>query len=145
MDTLASRSIEGDCSSEARSEDADASLIRLCEAFIRHAEARTVEGDRLDRLPWSNELNDSYVELNRDAREHGAMLAVILAAQPKTLQGLLAKARVISRHQRDVDAEPIAAGILAMDVLRVIGAQEDGAASRSAAAWPAAPGSRIRG
>jgi hypothetical protein len=107
--------------SETWTDDAEARLIRLCEAFVHHADARTEEGDRLDGLPWSSEVNDGYLELSRDAHDHGAMLAAILAIPPSTIQGLVAKARVIDRHQQDREAEPILAGVLAADVLRLFG------------------------
>lgn len=105
--------------SDSWTEGADARLIGLCEEFVRHAEVRTVEGDRLDGLPWSNEVNAGYVELNRDAQGHGVMLADILAIAPRTIQGLVAKARVIARHHQDPEAEPIPSSILADDVLRL--------------------------
>jgi hypothetical protein len=111
--------VGGSAMPDGLDDSVDAQLIRLCEAFLRHTEVRAVEGDRLDRLPWSRELNAHYVELNRDAQSHQDMLSVILAVAPRTIEGLLAKARVISRHQQDPDAEPIAARILAEDVLRL--------------------------
>jgi hypothetical protein len=107
---------------EARPDAADATLIRLCAEFVRRAEARTLEGDRLDGLPWSSEVNAGYLELSRGAHGYGAMLAAILATTPTTIPGLVAKAQVISRHQQDRDAEPIPASILAEDVLALHGA-----------------------
>lgn len=103
-------------------DEGDERLLELCAAFIGRAEARTTEGHRLDDLPWTNEVDAGYRELNRGAGDYGAMLAQILEAKPSTLRGLVAKAHVISRHQEDCDADPIAARILADDVLRVCGA-----------------------
>lgn len=100
----------------------DEHLLHLCAAFIGRAEARTTEGHRLDDLPWTREVDAGYRELNRGVQDHRAMLAQILEAKPGTLRGLVAKAHVISRHQEDCDADPIAARILAEDVLRVCSA-----------------------
>ncbi|WP_270933505.1 hypothetical protein [Falsiroseomonas oryzae] len=49
------------------------------------------------------------------------MLDAILATTPTTIQGLVAKARVVSRHQQDREAEPIPSIILAADVIRLLG------------------------
>jgi hypothetical protein len=128
VDTGTPHTAHGACLSSTWTDDAEARLIGLCEAFIRHAQARTVEGDRLDGLAWSSEVNAGYLELTRDAHDHGAMLAAILAIPPSTMQGLVAKARVICRHHQDPEAEPIPAGVLAADVLRLLGARDaDGA------------------
>jgi hypothetical protein len=106
----------------------DEQLIRLCAQFVRRADARTVEGDRLDGLPWTTEVNAGYLELSLGAPGYGAMLAAILATPPRTVLGLIAKAHVISRHQRDRDAEPIPAHILAEDVVRLHGGSAPGMA-----------------
>jgi hypothetical protein len=106
----------------------DEQLIRLCLQFVRRADARTVEGDRLDGLPWTNEVNAGYLELSRGAPGYDAMLAAILSTRPRTVPGLVAKAGVISRHQRDRDAEPIPAQILAEDVIRLHGGAAPGMA-----------------
>jgi hypothetical protein len=126
VDTGTVHSVHDACISETWTDDAEERLIRLCDAFVRHSNARTVEGDRLDGLPWTNEVNAGYMELSRDAHDHGAMLAAILAIPPSTIQGLVAKGRVICRHQQDPEAQPIPAGILAADVLRLFGAGETG-------------------
>jgi hypothetical protein len=111
----------------------DEELIGLCAEFMRHAEARTTEGDRLDGLPWSKAVNAGYLELSRGSHDHQALLDRILAAAPATVAGLVAKARVIGRHQQDHDAEQIPATILADDVLRVCGGQTAGSGARSRA------------
>lgn len=116
------------CISTTWTDDAEERLIKLCDAFVHHSNARTIEGDRLDGLPWTNEVSAGYLELSRDAHDHGAMLAAILAIPPSTIQGLVAKARVIFRNQQDPEAEPIPAGVLAADVLRLFGARDTGAA-----------------
>jgi hypothetical protein len=100
-------------------DEGDERLLQLCAVFVGRAEARTAEGHRLDGLPWSSEVDAGYRELSRGARNYGTMLTEILESRPTTIRGLVAKARVISRHQEDGDADPIAAGILARDVLRV--------------------------
>lgn len=125
----------------ARAGGPDEELIGLCAAFMRHAEARTTEGDRLDGLPWSKAVNAGYLELSRGSHDHQALLERILAAAPATVAGLVAKARVIGRHQQDEDAEPIPAGILAEDVLRVCGGGTEGPGARSRASGSQAAGS----
>lgn len=119
MDTGTPNTAHSACLSASWTDDAEARLIRLCDEFVRHANARTVEGDRLDGLPWSSEVNAGYQELSRDALDYGAMLAAILAIPPCTIRGLVAKSRVIARHQQDHEAEPIPASVLAADVLRL--------------------------
>jgi hypothetical protein len=99
----------------------DEQLLRLCANFMRRADARTVEGNRLDSLPWTSEVTAGYMELDRGAPGYGAMLAAILGTAPRTVAGLVAKSQVIIRHQRDRDAEPIPAHILADDVVRLYG------------------------
>ncbi len=105
----------------ASREGADGHLIRLCAEFFRCADARTREGDRLDGLDWSRDVDAGYLELSRGAQDYRAMLDAILATTPTTIQGLVAKARVVSRHQQDREAEPIPSIILAADVIRLLG------------------------
>lgn len=106
---------------ESSRDGADGYLIRLCAEFFRRADARTREGERLDRLDWSNDVDAGYLELSRGAPDYRAMLEAVLATAPTTIQGLVAKARVVSRHQQDEEAEPIPSSILAADVIRLLG------------------------
>lgn len=99
---------------------ADRYLVSLCAEFFRQADLRTREGERLDRLDWSNDVDAGYLQLSRGAHDYRAMLEAILATTPTTLQGLVAKAYVISRHQQDQEAEPIPSCILAADVIRLL-------------------------
>jgi|GEM_PF-6021761 len=132
MDGTAHRRINAAVVADVRPDGDDERLLRLCAVFVGRAEARTAEGHRLDGLPWSSEVDAGYRELSRGAHDYGAMLTEILAARPTTLKGLVAKAHVIIRHQADCDADPIAAGILAGDVLRICGG--DGTGNDHAAA-----------
>lgn len=114
---------------ESPRDGADERLMRLCAEFFRQADARTREGERLDGLDWSSDVDAGYRQLSRGAPDYRAMLDAILAAAPTTIQGLGAKARVVSRHQQDREAEPIPSTILASDVIRLLGSP----AQRSAA------------
>ncbi|WP_237213337.1 hypothetical protein [Falsiroseomonas oryziterrae] len=106
---------------ESSRDGVDGHLIRLCAEFLGQADARTREGERLDRLEWSNDVDAGYLELSRGAHDYQAMLDAILVTAPATVQGLVAKAHVVIRHQQDREAEPIPSSILAADVIRLLG------------------------
>jgi anti-sigma factor ChrR (cupin superfamily) len=116
------------------SED-DAGLLRLCAAFIACAEARSVEGARLDSLPWSASVDGGYSELLRGARAHSGMLDEILATVPTTIAGLLAKAYAVRVHRQDPESEPVSYAALADDIIRMF----EPPAGRREVRAPAAP------
>jgi hypothetical protein len=99
--------------------DDDTALLRLCAAFIADAQARSVEGARLDAMAWSSAVDCGYSELTRSTPAHQDMLAEILASLPVTVAGLLAKAHAIQVHGRDPESEVVSYAQLADDVIRL--------------------------
>ncbi len=98
----------------------DAALLRLCAAFIASAQARSVEGARLDSMPWSAAVDGGYGELCRGAPAHKSMLAEILSSAPVTTAGLLAKAHAVRVHRRDPESEPVSYAARADDIIALI-------------------------
>jgi hypothetical protein len=95
----------------------DAALLRLCAAFIASAQARSIEGARLDNMPWSAAVDGGYGELCRSAPAHKSMLAEIMSSVPVTVAGLLAKAHAVRIHRRDPESEPVSYVALADDII----------------------------
>lgn len=124
---------------DAQPDDAsgDAALLMLCESFIASARARSVEGARLDGMPWSAAVNGGYGELCRGEPAHRSMLVEILAAVPTTMAGLLAKAHAVRVYRRDSESEPVSYAALADDIIRLLEAPaERRDANEEAAADP---------
>lgn len=98
---------------------ADARLRSLCAAFIASAQARSIEGARLDRMPWSAAVDGGYSELCRGEPAHRSMLVEILSSTPATVFGLLAKAHAVRVYRRDPESELVSYAALADDIIRL--------------------------
>ncbi|PWS35905.1 hypothetical protein DFH01_20285 [Falsiroseomonas bella] len=94
-------------------------MLSLCAAFIASAQARSIEGARLDSMPWCAAVDGGYSELCRGEPAHRSMLAEILSSTPATALGLLAKAHAVRVYRRDPESEPVSYAALADDIIRL--------------------------
>lgn len=98
-------------------QDDDAALLRLCAAFIVSAQARSIEGARLDNMAWTAAVDGGYDKLCRSAPSHRGQLAEILSSAPSTIAGLVAKAHAVRVHWQDPESEPTSYVVLANDII----------------------------